>query len=169
MSHTSRSNQPAALNSCTIDGTTPLHWAVWRGQLKVANWLVDEAGADLHAINEFGCNAIQWAAQSDLTDGLLMCRWLQTRSLDIGLLNHNQHSAVHKAAVKGNRAVCEWLLGPEVRLGAVHMQPDADGNSPSVMARLEGYRDLGAWLELHERDAHCLPSTSTTGTGALID
>ena len=31
--------------------------------LAVAEWLVDGAGADLHARNSFGCNAMQWAAQ----------------------------------------------------------------------------------------------------------
>ena len=134
-------------DSRTIDGTTPLHWAVWRGQIEVADWLVDAGGADVHAINEYGCNAIQWAAQSDTTHGLLMCRWLKQRNLEIGKLNHNGHSALHKAAVKGNAAVCEWLLGPEVGLDVQHLAPDGDGNSPSVMAKLEGFADLAAWLD----------------------
>lgn len=71
----------ADANAPTNDGTRPLHWAVWRGQLAVCHWLIEEAGADLHVINSFGCNAIQWAAQSDATDDLVMCRWLLRRAL----------------------------------------------------------------------------------------
>jgi ankyrin repeat protein len=153
-------------NSATVDGTTPLHWAVWRGELEVAAWLVEVAGADLHAVNSFGCNAIQWASQSDDADGLPMCRWLRERSLDIGLLNRNGHSAVHKAAVKGNAAACKWLLGSEGGLGIRHLQPDGDGNTPSVMARLEGHAELAEWLEReeHQREAAASCADSCAGS-----
>ena len=87
----------------TVDGTTPLHWAVWRGELGVCGYLVDEAKADLHATNSYGCNAVQWAAQAEPARAVEVCRWLQSRGLDLKLLNRNGHSAVHKAAVKGRR------------------------------------------------------------------
>ena len=78
----------------THDGTTPLHWAVWQGQLAVCQYLVggmeiglglglglgldpspspspspnpNQVGgglADVHACNSYGCNAVQWGAQS---------------------------------------------------------------------------------------------------------
>ena len=134
----------------THDGTRPLHWAVWQGHLDVCELLL-ERRADLHSRNRFGCNAIQWAAQSDSSRGLDVCRWLLGRGLDLSLLNCNGHSALHKAAVKGQRAVCEWLLSDEVRLGAAHVQPDGDGNAPSTMARLEGFTELAAYLEASER------------------
>ena len=89
----------------TVDGTTPLHWAVWRGELGVCGYLVDEAKADLHATNSYGCNAVQWAAQAEPARAVEVCRWLQSRGLDLKLLNRNGHSAVHKAAVKGRRQV----------------------------------------------------------------
>ena len=100
-------------NRGTHDGTRPLHWAIWQGRLPVAAWLVDVAGADLHAINSYGCNAIQWAAQADPDHGIRTCRWLQRRGLDLALLNRNGHSALHKAAVKGRcctffTCVCKW-------------------------------------------------------------
>ena len=134
----------------TRDGTRPLHWAVWQGHLNVCELLL-AARADLHATNSFGCNAIQWAAQTDASDGLLVCRWLVRRGLDVTILNCNGHSALHKAAVKGRRAVCEWLLSDEVGLGAAHLRPDGDGNTPSLMARLEGHAELAEWLSWHER------------------
>ena len=137
----------------TSDGTRPLHWAVWQGQLPVCELLLS-AAADLHSRNAYGCNAIQWAAQSDEAEGLPVVRWLLRRGLDVGLLNCNGHSAVHKAAVKGRRAVCEWLLSPEGGgLGARHLRADGDGNTPSVMARLEGFAELAAWLAAREAEA----------------
>jgi ankyrin repeat protein len=140
----------ADANARTVDGTCALHWAVWRGELKVAQYLVDKAGADLHSINNYGCNAIQWAAQSDGGD-LRMCQWLRERGLDLKLLNRNGHSALHKAAVKGNSATCEWLLAADGGgLGVGHLQPDGDGNTPSRMARLEGFAGLAAYLEMQE-------------------
>jgi hypothetical protein len=50
-----------------------------------------EAGADFRSLNSYGCNAAQWAAQ---TDDLAMCAWLQSVGLDLTLLNHNGHSAL---------------------------------------------------------------------------
>ena len=38
----------------THDGTTPLHWAVWQGQLAVCQYLVGGGLADVHARNSYG-------------------------------------------------------------------------------------------------------------------
>ena len=156
----------------THDGTTPLHWAVWQGHLPVCRWLVEvgpaeaEEGAaaeaeaeaeaeaapasplaDVNRRNAYGCNAVQWAAQSDGED-VAMCRWLLGAGCDLSLLNFNGHSAVHKAALKGRRSVCEWLLDPRgANLGLTHLRADGDGNTPARMARAEGFVELGEWLE----------------------
>ena len=93
---------------------------------------------------------MQWAAQpaDGRADALPMCRWLRDRGLDLAVLNHNGHSAVHKAAVKGRRDVCEWLLAEDGGgLGARHLAADGDGNTPALMARLEGYDALSEWLD----------------------
>ena len=156
----------ADANAASADGTVPLHWAVWRGELAMCKFLIHEAGADLSAVNKFGCNAIQWAA---MTDGknLRMCRWLQAQGLNLKIINCNGHSALHKAAVKGRHAVCEWLLRPDVDeryalvgvdediggaglLPQQHMLPDAEGNTPSELARLEGFDELAQWLRQRE-------------------
>jgi ankyrin repeat protein len=120
----------------THDGTAPFHWAVWQGQTRVCEMLI-ELGADWRACNEYGCNAVQWAA---LAGNVAMCEWLQRLGLDLLVLNRNGHSALHKAAVKGQRAVCEWLLrardctAPALSggggLGWPQLQADGDGNSP---------------------------------------
>ena len=92
---------------------------------------------------------MQWGAQSDVSENSDMCRWLQSVGLDLTLLNHNGHSAVHKAALHGNRPMCEWLLGDGGPLtAAVHMRPDKrDGSTPATLARSNGHDALGAWLD----------------------
>lgn len=131
------------INSTTYDGTSAFHWAVWQGHMHVCKWMVYLGGCDFASTNSFGCNAVQWAAQ---TDNLAMCRWLAAIGLDIRVINANGHSAVHKAAGKGQRGVCAWLLNEEC-LGAEHMRADGDGNTPAVMARLEGYTALAEDLD----------------------
>ena len=130
-------------NVGTHDGTRPLHWAIWQRQLEVSSLLLS-AKADLHALNSYGCNASQWAAQVQVDDPS-MCIWLLEKGLDLGVLNGNGHSALHKAAVKGNGRICEWLLS-DGGLGPRHLAEDGDGNTPSLMARLEGHVELAEYL-----------------------
>ena len=40
------------VNDPTFDGTTPFHWAVWRGQIRAAAWLARH-GADTRARNRY--------------------------------------------------------------------------------------------------------------------
>ena len=108
------------------------------------SWLVRDAKCDVHATNAFGCNASQWAAQR-ATGSVAMCAYLRDAGVDLTVLNRNGHSAVHKAAVKGNRDACEWLLA-RGGLGLPHLRADGDGNTPGEMARLEGHEALAAWL-----------------------
>jgi ankyrin repeat protein len=150
---------------------------VWKGHREVCEWLVaprtshsDDNGSSgggggggcrFDATNDFGCNAIQWCAQ---TGDLPMCKWLKQIGLNLGLTNRNGHSAIHKAAVKGQAEICEWLLKPSCNedgsedegggagLGLQHLEKDGDGNDPSEMARLEGFGTLAAWLRT-ETDA----------------
>ena len=127
----------------TGDGTTPFHYAVWQGHLALCKWFVYGAACDFASENEFGCNAMQWAAQ---TDNLAMCRWLAALGLDVSLINNNGHSALHKAANKGQACTCAWLINEEC-LGSQHMQPDQDGNTPALMARLDGFCGLADALD----------------------
>jgi hypothetical protein len=145
----------------TKDGTSALHWAVWQGHIGLAQWLVESAGADLHARNSYGCNAIQWAAQ---TNNVPMCRWLQAAGLDLGVVNFNGHTALHKAAIKGQIDVCRWLM---MRSDAgssgggfnwvEHAQPDLDGNDPAAYAAAEGFHELARWLKSLKLDTASSP------------
>ena len=141
-----------ALKDLDEFGSQAVHWAASCGQVEALSWLVETAGAHLHALNTFGCNAFQWAAQSPSPRAVDVCRWLCASGLDVAVLNCNGHSALHKAAIKGNAKVCEWLLSADGgRLSERHLQADHDGNTPASMARAEGYETLARWLEAWQR------------------
>lgn len=135
-------------DAATRDGTTAFHWAAWQGQIAVMEWLADDARVDWRSLNAYGCNAGQWAAMSG---NLATCEWLHARGLDWGLLNANGHSCLHKAAQKGQVSACTWLLQVP-RLGAPHMQPDKDGNTPARMAAADGHAQLAQTLRLVEEE-----------------
>mmetsp|Transcript_9995 Transcript_9995/g.32776 ORF Transcript_9995/g.32776 Transcript_9995/m.32776 type:complete len:511 (-) Transcript_9995:897-2429(-) len=140
----------ADANAQTHDGTTPLHLCVMQGQRAAAAWLLDSDSArvNLHARNDHGCNAAMWAAMAGDV-GLL--RWLMARGLDLKIINHNNHSLVHKAAQKGRVACVRFLLAPTPEgagLGdAAHLACDAEGNDPAKIARAEGHAELADLLE----------------------
>jgi hypothetical protein len=152
------------VNRPTKDGTTPFHWSTWQGHLDTCRWLVDVAGADWATLNKFGCNAVQWAAQ---TGDLDTCEYLRELGLDLALKNNNGHSALHKAAVKGRRGACEWLVRV-AGLSLPHMGPDGDGNTPAEMARLEGHVELSEWLAKRCAEAAAAATTAATGTGTAV-
>ena len=150
----------------SMDGTSAFHYAVHSGHANILYWLVgwshgsDAGGSEnfkpprahlAHSVNAFGCNAVQWAA---LSGSVEMCKLLlYDFKLDFTLLNHNMHSVFHKAAVKGNIGVCTWLLEDSHIPGevlALLLGPDKSGNTPSELARLEGFDKLSAYLSLAE-------------------
>ena len=108
--------------------------------------LLAQSGANVHAINSYGCNATQWAAQVK-GGGTAPCEWLRSRGVTLGLNNYNGHSAIHKAAVKGNEEVCRWLLCEGGLLAERHMGADGDGNTPASMAASEGHESLALKLD----------------------
>ena len=79
-----------------------MHMHVWQGHLDVCVLLLS-AAADLHSRNAYGCNAIQWASQTDSSDGLRVCRWLLDQGLDV--------SELHIGICICGLRVCRWLLG----------------------------------------------------------
>ncbi len=121
------------------DGTVPLHFAVWMNNFAMVKWLVEVARCDLHKLNAFGCNASQWGA---LNGDVNMLKLLQAYGLDLGLLNHNGHSAIHKAAVNGRLAACQWLLGRlEERSLSLSRHCHGDNNATSSDEALRGNVD----------------------------
>ena len=104
-------------NAATPDGTTPLMLA---GRDIAALQVSHSAGADLHALNRFGCNAAQWAAQAG---DVGMCAWLRKRGLDMRTQPQRPLGVAQgcaEAAARGVRVV-ETKRG----LGLEHMRPDS--------------------------------------------
>ncbi|CAK4286852.1 unnamed protein product [Aphanomyces euteiches] len=127
----------------TADGTTAFHYAVWNDQLSMCEWLVSVARCNVHHLNSYGCNATQWSC---MTGSVSMMEFLCAQGVNFTLLNHNGHSALHKAAIKGHQAACEWLLA-HGGLGHQHMQEDDDGFTPVRFAVENGHAALGKWLQ----------------------
>lgn len=112
------------VNEKSGDGTTPLHMACYGGHPDVLEYLVQQ-GANIHAMNEWGCAAAHWAAMtiSQSRESIRqLCRAIQkhnsaavsTRkdegSSSCFVKKQSQgHSPLHKAAQKLNRHVIEWM------------------------------------------------------------
>ncbi|KAG5175817.1 ankyrin repeat-containing domain protein [Tribonema minus] len=59
----------------TLQGSTPLHWAAFGGQLPLVQWLVQEAGSDVNVRNNDGCTPLFFACEMCHTD---VVQWLVT-------------------------------------------------------------------------------------------
>lgn len=134
------------VNIVTEDGTTSLHFACYTGQYNMVKWLIEEGKCDVHSLNSFGCNASQWCA---INGSVKIMKYLHDMGLDCGIINKNGHSALHKAAIKGNIEICQWLVGTgegEGNLSFRHMAPDQDGFTPLLFAHANGHLALADWL-----------------------
>ena len=173
------SDRGVDVDARTAEGTTAFAWACWRGRVDAMRWLVEKGGSQFGAVNAFGCNAAMWVVQGGA--GLDACRYVRSLGVTFRLLNANGHSAVHKAAQRGRRDVCAWLLGrggddgddgdadaivesdaPEsdaeaawarALVGSAHLAPDNEGFTPADHARLAGDARLAAWLRARQREA----------------
>ncbi|EQC37753.1 hypothetical protein SDRG_04780 [Saprolegnia diclina VS20] len=134
--------QQVSVDAPTEDGTTAFHFAVWNSQVHMCRWLVTNGKCNVHALNAYGCNASQWSA---LTGSVEMLSLLQDVGVDLGVINYNGHSALHKAALRGHQDACVWLLS-HGGLGRRHMRPDSDGFTPMTFASTNGFPTLGTYL-----------------------
>lgn len=81
---------------------------------------------------------------------LEIMKFFYSAGLNFSILNKNGHSALHKAAMKGNNDACLWLLtdpeegGPGLSID--HMQADLDGFTPAMFALANGFEELGRYL-----------------------
>ncbi|MFN4329457.1 MAG: ankyrin repeat domain-containing protein [Limnobacter sp.] len=109
-------------------GSTPLHVAAEHGQLQAMAALVD-AGADKHAKDEHGNQAIHLAAEwwGDV-DAVKFCRNVLGQSLEARAFNGR--TPLVQAAGKGNLAVMRWLVAQ----GAEKHAKDNKGNQAIHLA-----------------------------------
>ena len=88
------------------DDSTPLQWAVFHGDLAETKRLL-AAGADVKAINAYGVNAMQLAADASNTE---LIRLLLKAGADPNSPNPDGETALHLVARAGNLAAANLLL-----------------------------------------------------------
>ena len=142
-------------NLMTFDGDSSLMLAAWQGHLKLCKWLINEAKATPHQINRWGCNAVFKAARMDGTNSSLdvLKYFIEVLAVDASIINYNGHSVLHKAAIYGREDVCRYLLehsSMKCCNERKHIAPDKLNQSPSDMAKYNGYPQLAGYLRHHE-------------------
>ena len=109
------------------DGSTPLEWAVFKGDIEQAKKLL-AAGADVKATNAYGVNAMQLAADASNTE---LVRLLLKAGADPNSPNPEGETALHLVARAGNVEAAKLLL----RAGAqVDPKESFGGQTPLMWA-----------------------------------
>jgi ankyrin repeat protein len=93
------------------DGSTPLHFAAFQGQVASLEWLVGQ-GADVHAKRGNGTTPLHDAAQQGQVVSL---EWLVGQGADVHAKSKTGHTPLHVAAKEGQVASLEWLVGHGAR------------------------------------------------------
>jgi ankyrin repeat protein len=88
------------------DGSTPLEWAVFKGDVAQAKQLL-AAGADVKAVNAYGVTAMQLAADASNTE---LIRLLLKAGADPNSPNPDGETALHLVARAGNVEAAKLLL-----------------------------------------------------------
>ena len=101
---------------------------------------------DIHALNKFGCAAVQWAAAAG---NVSTCRWLMSKGVSFEHVNHVRHGALNKAAVKGHVEAVRWLLYAEdgPKLISQLLLLDLEGRTVADLCYLMRQDAVGAWLD----------------------
>ncbi len=127
-------NAPAA-----PDGSTPLEWAVFKGDVAQAQKLV-AAGADVKAVNAYGVNALQLAADASNTE---LIRLLLKAGADPNSPNQDGETALHLVARAGNVEAAKLLL----KAGAlVDPKESFGGQTPLMWATARRHPQMVALL-----------------------
>ena len=88
------------------DGSTPLQWAVFHGDTAEAKRLL-KAGADVKAVNAYGVDAMQLAADASNTE---LIELLLKAGADPNSPNPDGETALHLVARAGNLEAARMLL-----------------------------------------------------------
>lgn len=131
---------PAAINSYSADGFTPLALASFFGQQEVAQWLLAN-GADVNAVakNPTGYTPLTGAvARGDAEIVRLLLSYGANATHRYGA----GYSALHEAAAGGKLEIAKLLLDH----GADSSARTDDGQTPLSMAEAKGQTDAAALL-----------------------
>lgn len=100
-------------------GVTPFQLAIWRNQLEIAQFLVNDCHVDPQQTNDFACGAMHWLGlcppdQATGIDGgvdlVTTARWLvEECRVDPRAVQRQGHNALHKVAWGGHLALARYL------------------------------------------------------------
>eukprot|EP00435_Cladocopium_sp_Y103_P037965 s2676_g10.t1 len=132
------------------DGTTPLMLACFGGHTEVADYLLS-ARADLAAQNSYDCDAGHFAA---LGGSVAACAFLLEKGLSLTRPQSSGHTALHKAAERGQLPLAKWLVKTcDVELlrgecpSTCAAERWSDAHLPSALARRHGHEACAVELE----------------------
>jgi ankyrin repeat protein len=127
------------INQAQPDGTTPLHWAVYRVDRELVNALLKK-GARADVVNRYGASPLAEAVRVANTELVAM---LLEAGANANVANEDGQSALMLAARTGNVAVAELL----VRQGADVNQRERFRNQSAVMwAAAQSHADMVTFL-----------------------
>jgi len=167
----------------TADGTTAFCWAAWQNHEPVCRYLASRTqqseheglvlSCNPHSVNSYGCNAAMWACQGEAS--VALCSFLLNGlGVSFGLLNDSGQGCLHKAAQRGRRDVCEWLLLGEKTPNKNHGNEDCDagqGGEANDSNEDEGSRskkrNCGLWAQMAANAEGSKPSDLARFNGHL--
>ncbi|MGC2248479.1 MAG: ankyrin repeat domain-containing protein [Terriglobales bacterium] len=134
-------SDPSALNACSGDGFTALHFAGFFGQGESARVLI-EAGAQVDAVasNPMKVMPLHSAASAR---NLEAARHLLEHGAPVNARQQGGWAPIHAAAQNGDRAMVELLL----RHGADATLVNNVGKNAAAVAREKGHEELAELLE----------------------
>ncbi len=133
---------PAALQSFSGDGWTPLHLAAAFAGPDAVRLLL-ERGADVHAVSRNPQQNQPLHAALALSGDLETIRLLLDAGAAVNATQAGGFTPLHSAASAGRRQAAELL----VARGANPAQTDHQGNSSAHYARQRGHAELADWLD----------------------
>jgi ankyrin repeat protein len=121
------------------DGSTPLQWAAFQGDVAQAKQLI-KAGADVHATNAYGVNAMQLAA--DIANTELIALLLKAGA-DPQSANADGETALHLVARAGNVEAAKLLLKAGAKVDPVE---SFGGQTPLMWAVARRHPEMVEYL-----------------------
>jgi ankyrin repeat protein len=133
------------INQTQPDGTTPLHWAVYRVDRELVAALLKK-GARAHVVNRYGASPL---AEAVRIANLEMTGMLLEAGADANVANEDGQTALMLAARTGNVAVARLL----VQHGAdVNKRESYRDQSAVMWAAAQGHADMVAFLVSQKAD-----------------
>lgn len=100
--------EPSLVHARDKDGSTPLHWAAWRGQVEAARVLL-ESGAEVNARNQnthWGTTPLHAAAHGNQA---AVVQLLLAQGADLRAKNLNKRTPLQETAIHDARAAAALL------------------------------------------------------------